>query len=376
MDFTELRRGSFGSAVAIRNGIAFIGNTDARPTARVAVYGLTATGSWVRTGTLTPPDAASADDFGRAIVFRDGLVLIASAQAVHVFKRSNGVWKAVQKLTPPPIDTPPDFRQFPREGAMRYENGILAIGSFSYSDSTFRNVVSVVYIYEHDVTGKLVRRATLKASDASLNDQFGADVGVAGNTVVVGAPGLNAAYVFRRRSDGRWVETQKLQTADTPARGDFGSAVAIDRGMIIVGAPWFDCVERHGEHLVGCGDFNSEAEHTSSGAAFGFVPIAGSYVEMFKLRPRPDEHSGYWDFGSRIVMFDKHIAIGAGNVTIGESPERFDGMGGLVFTYTRDGSTVSARGLASGYLKDGRPENRAGQQLATGRFHSERWLCP
>ena len=174
----------------------------------------------------------------------------------------------------------------------------------------------MVYIYEHDVTGKLVRRATLKASDASLSDQFGTDVGVAGNAVVVGAPGLNAAYVFRRRSDGRWVETQKLQTADTPVRGGFGSAVAIDRGMIIVGAPSFDCVQPGGAHLLwDCIDESLDG-HTASGAAFGFVPIAGSYVEMFKLRPRPDEHSsaGYWDFGSRIVMFDKFIAISAGNV--------------------------------------------------------------
>ena len=29
------------------------------------------------------------------------------------------------------------------------------------------------------------------------------------------------------------------------------------------------------------------------GAAFGFVAIAGSYVEMLKLRPRLDERSGF-----------------------------------------------------------------------------------
>jgi FG-GAP repeat len=356
LDFGEpAAASSFGSAVAIRNGIAFVGNTDAWPTARVAVYGQTATGSWIRTGTLTAPDAASVDGFGRAIVFRDGLVLIASARAVHVFKRSNGVvWTAVQKLTPPPIDGPADFRQFPREGALKYENGILAIGSVSYSDSTFVNAASVVYIYERDATGKLVRRATLRPSDASPHDQFGTDVGVARNEVVVGAPGLNAAYVFRRRSDGRYVEAQKLQTADTPARGGFGSAVAIDRGMIIVGAPDFDCVERTSDYLVGCGDLSPHV-HTEGGAAFGFVPIAGSYAEVFKLRPRPDElneRRGYWDFGNRIVMFDKLIAIAAGNVVYGEASERFEGMGGLVFTYTRDGSNVSARGLASGYLKN------------------------
>ena len=56
-EFEEFARGSLGIAVAIRNGIAFVGNTDAWPTARVVVYGLTAAGSWVRTGTITPPEA-------------------------------------------------------------------------------------------------------------------------------------------------------------------------------------------------------------------------------------------------------------------------------------------------------------------------------
>jgi transketolase N-terminal domain/subunit len=44
-----LHEGSFGSAVAISNGIAFVGNFDGLPTPYVDVFGLTSTGSWVRT---------------------------------------------------------------------------------------------------------------------------------------------------------------------------------------------------------------------------------------------------------------------------------------------------------------------------------------
>jgi hypothetical protein len=42
----------FGSAVAIRNGIAFVGIPSGVPDSRVAIYGQTASG-WVRNGTLT-----------------------------------------------------------------------------------------------------------------------------------------------------------------------------------------------------------------------------------------------------------------------------------------------------------------------------------
>ena len=42
----------FGAAVAIRNGIAFVGIPEAFPTGHTAIYGQTATG-WVRTATLS-----------------------------------------------------------------------------------------------------------------------------------------------------------------------------------------------------------------------------------------------------------------------------------------------------------------------------------
>jgi hypothetical protein len=323
---------AFGLAVAIRNGIAFVGIPGALPTPRVAVYNQTATG-WVRTATLTAPDAASANQFGRAIAFRDGFALIASHAAVHVFERRNGVWTAVQKLTQPATD-PADIRKFPAGHGLRLENGILAV---SGSASSLGNVV---YIYELNADRRFVRRATLKASDASPTDWFGRDVGVAGNTVVVGAPGHNAAYVFKRRSDGRWVETQKLLTAEQ-AGGDFGEGVAIDRDMIIVGAPWFDC-----DGGVFCDDIAPPRENVAGGAAFVFVSVAGQYVETLKLRPRPDEHFDYLTFGYRIAMMGKFIVVAAN--------ESYGGISalphGLAFTYTRDGSTVSAHGLASGYI--------------------------
>lgn len=322
----------FGSAVAIRNGIAFIGIPAALPTARVAVFNQSAAG-WVRTATLTAPDAASVSQFGRAITFRDGLVVIASAAAVHVFKRINGVWTAIQKLAPP------DDRDFPTGAALRYENGILAIGS--RGGGTLGNVV---FIYELSSNGKFVKRATLKPADAAPTDSFGADVGVAGNAVVVGAPGQSAAYVFKRRSDGRWVQAQKLVTAQTSVRGDFGAfgeAVAIDRGMIIVGAPSYDC-----DGGVFCDNIIPPLDNVASGAAFVFVSVAGQYVEVLKLRPRPDEQFGFMDFGYRIAMFDKHIVVAANEQHGGIDAHPH----GYEFTYTRDGATVIARGLASAHI--------------------------
>ncbi len=333
----------FGAAVAIRNGIAFVGIPAAAPVARVAVYTQTAT-AWVRTATLTVPDAplvgAVHNGFGRAITFRDGLAVIASDRFVHVFKRVNGVWTDVQKLAPPPKGSPTDFWEI---SAMRYENGILAIGS----SSSVRD--SVVYLYELAPTGKFVRRATLRAPGGFPGDRFGSSVGVAGTTVAVGGGIHNAAYVFRRRSDGTWVRTQTLVAADSSPESEFGSAVAIDRGMIIVGAPSHDCVG--GEIGVFCRGGGSPDGSAAGGAAYGFVPIGGRYVQVFKLRPGSDQHFNYWQFGRRIAMFGKHIVIDAAEQSFVGDPDVFGFAPGLSFSYIRDGSTLTARGITSGYIQ-------------------------
>jgi len=331
-----LRDTHFGAAVAIRNGIAFVGITNATPTAHVAVYGQTATG-WVRTATLSTPAGSSSNGFGRALAFRDGLAVIGSDSFLHVFRRGNGVWTDVQKLALPPNPGPTQFDLW-QISAMHYENGVLALGLIS------RIGDSQVQVYELASNGKFVKRATLRAPGGSPS--FGATIGIAGNTLVVGGAD-NAVYVFRRRSDGIWVRTQKLVGADSSPVYSFGAAVAIDQGLIIVGAPDHDCLEGLGFHLC---TIESPTSAGAGGAAYGFVPFNGQYVQVFKLRPGAQEHSNYFKFGRRIAMMGKYVVIDAAEQTFVGDPESGGRVPGIAFTYERDGSTLTARGLARGFL--------------------------
>ena len=329
----------FGAAVAIRNGIAFVGIPEALPTAHVAVYGQTATG-WVRTATLSVPDAVPAgfgsNGFGRALTFRDGSAVIASSTFVHVFRRGNGVWTDVQKLALPPNPGPTNLDLW-QISAMRYENGILAMGLSSSTGG------SQVQVYELASNGKFVKRATLRAPGGSPG--FGAAVGIAGNTLVVGGAD-NAVYVFRRRNDGIWVRTQKLVGADSSPIDSFGAAVAIDQGMIIVGAPDHECAD-NGSHFF-C--VHEGPISGAGGAAYGFVPFNGQYVQVFKLRPGREEHSNYFQFGRRIAMMGKYVVIDAAKQEFARDPDiSLPLVLGLAFTYTRDGSNLTARGLAQGF---------------------------
>jgi hypothetical protein len=321
-EFTDI---GYGEVIAIRNGIGFVGIPRADDNGHVAVLNLTASG-WRRVATLKAPDPAAEAVFGRSITFRDGVVVIGGAQAAYVFKRSNGVWRHVQKLRPPAADRAHDFPV-----ALRYEQGTLLASAHTHSLS------SVVYVFELNATGNFVRRATLRPSDGAPGNSFGHAISMTRTTFVVGAPGGDApgsAYVFRRNSSGRWIETQKLLPVES-APG-FGVAVAIDQGMILIGAPHTD-----GEGLPRFPD--TPDGHVAEGAVFGFLPVAGRYVESFKLRPRPDEKFEYELFGSAIAMFGQRIAIAAKGPDLHISAF----SDGYVFTYARDGSSVYARGIAA-----------------------------
>lgn len=324
----ELADLHYGQAVVVRNGIAFISMTRTSP-ARVAVLSQTASG-WVRTQTIEPPDPALAADFGQALAFRDGRLVVGSRSALYVYRRANGVWKLNQTILPPAAA---GFGE-----AMWYEAGELVIGAAERSSPG-----GSVLVFETDSTGKFVQRAHLKPSDGHDRDDFGASVATtAGRTIVVGAPGESgqhpfgdAAYVFKRNAAHQWVQTQKLVPIDETQWQRFGSAVAMDKGMILVGAPFAD------PEGGGVGP-NTDDGHVAQGAVYGFLPTAGQYVETFKLRPRPDELFDYREFGDQIAMFDKRIAVAAN----GQMPFGDHAAPAFIFTYSRSGNNVTPLGLA------------------------------
>lgn len=303
----------FGSTVLIRNELAFIGMPSRGPDGRVGVFAATAT-DLSRTGTLTPSDRPRFGSFGRSLAYRDGILVVGAAQAAYVFQRSNGVWKQRQKLTPLAADNENLFVD-----SLHYADGTLAIGASS------SDVPGAVYIYERNTAGKFGARGKLVSTDGS---PIGGSISMAGPVMVVG--GAGAAHIFRRNSAGVWRHAQTLIANELGFGGGFGAAVAIDRGMIIVGAPGVP------------GEFPDDPSR-NSGAAYGFILDRGVYVETFKLKPRPDEIREYFFFGQRVAMFDQRVVVAA------EPYESSDGIyhGTAVFTYTRTGSSVTARVFTS-----------------------------
>lgn len=323
----------FGWATTIRDGTAFVGMPEAfERHGRVAIFTQTASG-WQRTGTLDPPpDDVSEGKFGQSLAFRDGYVMVGSSQSVDVFKRGNGRWNLVQRLASPAGET--DFAK-----TMHFESGVLVVGAPNFGSDRRHGTV---YVYERNSAGSFVLRASLVPTDSRIGDSFGRGVSVAGGVIVIGAPdarATGAAYVFRRNSSGAWVQRQRLTSTEGQTGDGFGSSVAIDKSMVVIGAPNVD--------VEGISGFPPTSDgHYAGGAVYGYVPVSGTFVETFKLRPRPDENPQYLSFGSEVAMFDKRIVVSAT-----DEPSAAGLATGYVHTYRRDGSTVTALGLATGFFE-------------------------
>ncbi|MFN0136975.1 MAG: FG-GAP repeat protein [Phycisphaerae bacterium] len=128
-------------------------------------------------------------------------------------------------------------------------------------------------------------QAKLTASDGAALDEFGRQVAIVGDTIVVGARwddhagGANAgsAYVFTR-SGTVWTQQAKLIASDAAAGDEFGLALTLSGDTLIVGAYSDD-----------------HAGRVDAGSAYVFTrtcsPGGDIWIEQFKLTA-PDAAAG------------------------------------------------------------------------------------
>jgi hypothetical protein len=150
------------------------------------------------------------------------------------------------------------------------------------------------------------QQSKLTASDAAASDQLGADVGISGDTAVVGANlddhaggvDAGAAYVFVR-SGTVWSQQAKLTASDAAASDRFGTSVDISGDTIIVGTPV------------------SDAGATDSGAAYVFTRSGTVWTQEQKLTP-PDIVA-FSLFGTSVAVHGDTAVVGRNGDTNGSA---------------------------------------------------------
>ncbi len=234
----------FGFAVAIDNDRIVVGSRlhDANGTDAGAVYVYdwnAGTSTWDETK-LMASDGAAGDEFGFSVDVEGDRIAVGAAYDgdgsvfVFDFNTGTGMWDET-KITPG--DAFGDSFGY----AVALDGDRLVVGKNADTENGL--IAGAAYIYDYNTGTGMWDETKLLASDGTGFDQFGVEVGVDGDRVVVGAlehdaAGSNAGavYVYEFNSGtGMWDET-KLLASDANNGDFFGSAVSISGDRMVVSA--------------------------------------------------------------------------------------------------------------------------------------------
>ncbi|MDE0042718.1 MAG: hypothetical protein OXT74_11830 [Candidatus Poribacteria bacterium] len=254
--------------------------------------------TWKEQIRLFAPDPAEEDRFGESVsIYRTTAVVGASKDddngknsgSVFVYVLDGTTWKPQAKIVPDDLAGSDAFGE-----AVSIDENTLAVGAPGHTHSGVR-FAGAVYIYVRE-GGKWEQQAKLTAEDPGKASQFGSNISLTFNTVVVGAPlhdtergrDAGAVYIFIRNGD-RWKQQAKLVSRDSKAGDRFGTGVATTGKSAIIGAP-----------------FRPEGA-PGSGAAYSFVSVDGKWEEREKITP--DDAGQKINYGLWVAMSGNMVIV-------------------------------------------------------------------
>ncbi len=337
----------FGWSVSLSGGTALIGAPNASAASRGAAYVLRFGGSgWSQERMITPGDAAPRDLFGRSVSISDDVALIGSEStpggSAYVFRFDGSSWAQEQKLiaadaapddgfgrsvhvdgTVAVVGAPKDDDGGPSSGSAyvfrfdgsswEQEQKLVAWdgverGRFGASVAVHGTVAMIgapndfvynlphgsVYVFRFDGSSWApVQRLT--ASDAAVQDWFGASVSISGDVALIGASGSSAAYVFRFDGEA-WVEEARLAGSHGGVRGN---AVSVSGDVIVLGGWDSRYADQVFVYLFDrqAGRWVEQARLTASDAGwndhFGETAVSSSGVMALIGAPGDDDQGTY-----------------------------------------------------------------------------------
>jgi len=322
-------------------------------------------GLWTFHSFLKSSNSDPDDQFGTGIAF-NGEILAISAMgessnatgvdgdetnndamnsgAVYIFRLDGDTWVQEAYLKASNSDTNDRFGN-----ALALDGDTLVVGA--EDDEGSNTSTGSVYVFVRS-NGVWTQQARLNAMQYGNRDEFGADVAIAGDTIVVGAPsedgsatGVNgtadsdgnnagAAYVFTR-SGGVWTEVAYLKASNTDPEDRFGSTVAISGNTIAVGSV-------HERGSIGGINPATNNDVLRTGAVYVFVENGAGWEPQATIKaafPAYDD-----EFGNRVVLSGDLLAVGSHEESGASSgidgDEATDGraQSGAVYLFTREGS--------------------------------------
>lgn len=199
--------------------------------------------SWIEQQQLMANDPEPGDDFGGSVALSGSNLVIGStldddygenSGSAYVFEFNGSDWIQSQKLSRADGAAGDEFGW-----TSDIDGNIIVVGSRFDDDNGGQS--GSAYVYRFDgLMWSLDQK--LLADDGDGSDNFGEDVAIDGETIVVTAKGdepngnnSGSAYIYRY--DGSiWIQEAKIVPLDGHAQDKFGWSASIANGTILVGA--------------------------------------------------------------------------------------------------------------------------------------------
>jgi hypothetical protein len=210
--------------------------------------------AWGLAKKLVAADGAAYTSFGISVGVSGDTIVVGADAAVlggkaYVFARNQGgadTWGQVKKLAAADSAGGDYFGT-----AVAISGDIIVVGAY-WADINGVSNQGAAYVFYRNNGGAdawgLQRKVV--AADGVADSDFGIDVAISGDTLVVGAwyatvganPDQGAAYVFTRNQGGasNWGQVKKLVASDGANDDRYGQSVDVSDDMVIVGARWAD----------------------------------------------------------------------------------------------------------------------------------------
>lgn len=285
--------------------------------------------AWVETTKLSDGETASEDNFGVSVAISGNFAVSGAQQdddiapnagAAYIFERSGSLWLQRTKLTTEDARAGDLFGN-----AVAMSGETILIGAPGVDDAGPEAGAVYIFVRAGD---EWIQQAKLIGTDISMFDGFGTAVAIHENTAIIGAYGKDeggmdsgAAYVFVRNGNS-WIQQAKLTQQDAVPGDLFGFSVGVYGDKALVGA-----------HL-------SDAAGPDSGAAYLFTRNGGAWIQDFRLIPND---IGIGDeFGYAVGLTNNGAIIGAP----GEDREVEDMGAAYIFVETQDSWVQQAKLVA------------------------------
>jgi choice-of-anchor B domain-containing protein len=324
------------------------------------------------------PDASlkTRADFGAAVAIADGVVYVGEPRVpmrpgtVYMYRRAGSSWSEVGRLTASDSSAGDGFGM-----SIDIDGNTMIVGALNiYGESSGH-----AYIFERDRAGAW-RQVARFVSTPNAADAFGMAVALSGDVALVGAPRDNdnkgAVHVFHRTGAGAWSRNAKWNPPPAAEMMGFGVMLEVDgptalvvsrRGMYEFrrdGTQWkaghtFDL---GGAGVLGPGDAVALSGETA------WIGTTGEQRAGAVLEFQRDATSGQWSLARRITPSagDPDARFGNSVVQSGErlwigAPGENEGRG-AVHVYRRDPSGWTRQ--ATLQSADAQADDRFGAPLA------------